>query len=55
MVLNSVGDVFSRGFESVRESDTLPRCLSLFKKEMPPVLVVWIAKENICERSRGDG
>ena len=36
----SIEGVFSRNFASVRESDTLSRCLSLFKKEMPPVLTV---------------
>ena len=30
----------SRSFAKVRESDTLSSCLSLFKKEMPPVLAV---------------
>lgn len=40
MVSRIVKDVFSKGFASVREDDTLSSCLSLFKKEMPPVLAV---------------
>ena len=40
MVSRTVEDVFSKGFVSVRENDTLSSCLSLFKEEMPPVLVV---------------
>jgi len=40
MVSRIVKDVFSKGFASVREDDTLSSCLSLFKEEMPPVLVV---------------
>lgn len=40
MVSRNVKDVFSRGFVSVREDDTLSSCLPLFKEEMPPVLVV---------------
>ncbi|NIR86547.1 CBS domain-containing protein, partial [Candidatus Bathyarchaeota archaeon] len=35
-----VKDVFSKGFVSVRENDTLSSCLPLFKEGMPPVLVV---------------
>jgi len=35
-----VKDVFSEGFQSVSEDDTLSSCLSLFKKETPPVLAV---------------
>jgi CBS domain-containing protein len=35
-----VEDVFSKGFLEVHENDTLSSCLSLFKKETPPVLVV---------------
>ena len=37
---STVKDVFSEGFESVSENDTLSKCLTLFKKEMPPVLAV---------------
>jgi CBS domain-containing protein len=40
MISSVVKDVFSKGFESVREGNTLSSCLSLFKEEMPPVLVV---------------
>src|SRR4030066_550591 len=36
----SVIDVCSKGFASVNENDPLSKCLELFKKEMPPVLVV---------------
>jgi CBS domain-containing protein len=36
----SVLDVCSKGFATVNENDPLSRCLELFKKEMPPVLVV---------------
>jgi CBS domain-containing protein len=35
-----VEDVFSKGFLEVHENDTLSSCLSLFKKEKPPVLAV---------------
>ncbi|PVX27125.1 MAG: hypothetical protein CW716_03985, partial [Candidatus Bathyarchaeum sp.] len=35
-----VEDVFSQGFLEVHEDDTLSSCLSLFKKETPPVLAV---------------
>ncbi|TRO46205.1 CBS domain-containing protein, partial [Candidatus Bathyarchaeota archaeon] len=35
-----VEDVFSKGFLKVHENDTLSSCLSLFKKEKPPVLAV---------------
>jgi len=35
-----VEDVFSKGFLEVHENDTLSSCLSLFKKESPPVLAV---------------
>jgi hypothetical protein len=38
--LSTVKDVFSKGFASVREDDTLSSCFSLFKEKMPPVLVV---------------
>lgn len=37
---NSVKNVFSKGFVSVNAGDTLSSCLSLFKKKMPPVLIV---------------
>jgi len=40
----TVKDVFSKGFKSVREDGTLSSCFSLFKKEMPPVLVVLDSK-----------
>jgi len=40
MISSTVKDVFSEGFVNVSESDTLSDCLTLFKKEMPPVLVV---------------
>jgi CBS domain-containing protein len=36
-----VEDVFSKGFKKVNENDTLSSCLSLFKKEMAPVLAVF--------------
>jgi len=36
----SVKDVFSKGFYSVYENDTLSKCFEIFKKEMPPVLAV---------------
>jgi CBS domain-containing protein len=36
-----VEDVFSKGFLEVHENDTLSSCLSLFKKETPPVLAVF--------------
>jgi len=35
-----VEDVFSKGFLEVHENDTLSSCISLFKKETPPVLAV---------------
>ena len=35
-----VEDVFSKGFLEVHGNDTLSSCLSLFKKETPPVLAV---------------
>ena len=40
MISSAVKDVFSKGFVSAREDDTLSSCLSFFKEEMPPVLVV---------------
>ena len=33
-------DIFSKGFNSVQDNDTLSRCLDSFKKGMPPVLAV---------------
>jgi CBS domain-containing protein len=36
----SVKDVFSEGFATVYENDTLSRCWEMFKKETPPVLAV---------------
>ena len=36
----SAKDIFSKGFDSVQDSDTLSRCLESFKNEMPPVLAV---------------
>jgi CBS domain-containing protein len=39
-----VEDVFSQGFLEVHENDTLSSCLSLFKKEKPPVLAVLDSK-----------
>ena len=41
-----VEDVFSKGFLEVHENDTLSSCLSLFKEETPPVLVVLDDKGN---------
>lgn len=40
----SVKEVFSKGFATVQENDTLSRCLELFKKGMPPVLAVFDGK-----------
>jgi len=40
MVSSIVKDVFSKEFVSVSQDDVLSSCLSLFKEEMPPVLVV---------------
>jgi CBS domain-containing protein len=40
MKLISVKDVFSKEFATVNESDTLSKCLELFKKDVPPVLAV---------------
>jgi CBS domain-containing protein len=36
----SAEDVYTKGFKSVQESDTLSRCLEAFEKGMPPVLAV---------------
>ena len=36
----SAKDIFSKGFNSVQDNDTLSRCLESFKKGMPPVLAV---------------
>jgi len=41
-----VEDVFSKGLLEVHENDTLSSCLSLFKKEKPPVLAVIDDKSN---------
>lgn len=46
MGLKIVKDVFSKGFASVREDDMISSCLSLFKSEMPPVLVVFDNEGN---------
>jgi len=40
MISSTVRDVYSKGFVSVNEEDTLSRCLTLFKSGLPPVLVV---------------
>lgn len=40
VVASKVKDVFSKGYEAVREDDTLSGCLQLFREETPPVLVV---------------
>jgi CBS domain-containing protein len=40
MVPSVVRDVFSTKFKSVNQEDTLSACLPLFKKGLPPVLVV---------------
>ncbi|MCL5948888.1 MAG: CBS domain-containing protein [Candidatus Bathyarchaeota archaeon] len=33
-------DIYSKGYNSVKDNDTLSRCLESFKKGMPPVLAV---------------
>ena len=33
-------DIFSKGLNSVQDTDTLSRCLEGFKKGMPPVMAV---------------
>jgi CBS domain-containing protein len=33
-------NVFTKGFSTVNENDTVSKCLELFKKEMPPVIAV---------------
>lgn len=38
--MSSVQDVFSKEYSTVNETDTLSKCLELFKKEAPPVLAV---------------
>ncbi len=38
--MSSVKDVFSKEYSTVNETDTLSKCLELFKKEAPPVLAV---------------
>lgn len=40
MISSIVEDVFSEGFVKVSEDNTLSECLTLLKKEMPPVVVV---------------
>lgn len=45
-MVKSVKDVFSKVFLKVHENDTLSSCLSLFKKETPPVLAVIDSKGN---------
>ena len=40
VVASKVKDVFSKGYEAVREDDKLSRFLQLFKEETPPVLIV---------------
>ena len=45
-MVKSVNDVFSKVFLKVHENDTLSSCLSLFKKETPPVLAVIDSKGN---------
>lgn len=42
MITEIVEDIFTEGFESVRDDDTLSTCLSLFKGNMPPVLAVLV-------------
>jgi CBS domain-containing protein len=44
LMVKIVEDVFSQGFLDVHENDTLSSCLSLFKKETPPVLAVLDSK-----------
>jgi CBS domain-containing protein len=39
-----VSDVFTQGFSAVKESDSVSKCLELFKREKPPVLAVLDAK-----------
>ncbi|MGE5575092.1 MAG: CBS domain-containing protein [Ignavibacteria bacterium] len=38
--MSTAKDIFSREFNSVKDNDTLSRCLESFKKGMPPVLAV---------------
>jgi len=38
-----VEDVFSQGFVEVHENDTVSSCISLFKKETPPVLAARVS------------
>jgi CBS domain-containing protein len=40
----SVKDVYSKEFATVNENDPLSKCLELFKKDIPPALVVLDAK-----------
>jgi CBS domain-containing protein len=46
MVSSTVEDVFSNGFVSVNENETLSNCFSLFKEELPPVLIVLNSKDR---------
>lgn len=39
-----VRNVFTKGFSSVNENDSVSKCLDLFKREKPPVLAVLNAK-----------
>jgi CBS domain-containing protein len=39
-------DIYTKGVNTVNESDTLSRCLEFFKTEMPPVLAVLDAKNK---------
>jgi CBS domain-containing protein len=39
-IVGTVEDVFSKGFVSISEDDSLSTCLSLFKDEKPPTLAV---------------
>ncbi len=40
MKQTDVSDVYTKGFNTVKETDPLSRCFELFKKELPPVLAV---------------
>lgn len=43
-MVSTVKDVFSKGVMSVRENDTLSRCMSFFKEKPPPSLIVLDSK-----------
>ena len=45
-MVKTVKDVFSTSYAKVHENDTLAFCLSLFKREMPPVLAVLDSDDN---------